>query len=100
MYAVGGGERFWSEDLRRRPRSDYPSLAHHYDIVGPLGRGVDVVKNCDDSHLTLAGQGVEAGEYALLIGGVEIGGRFIEEEESRRLGQGPRETYHLALPLA
>ncbi len=39
-------------------------------------------------------------ENALRVGGVKVGRRFVEEQETRALGYGTGETYHLALSIA
>lgn len=89
------GEDFggWSE-------RDDGSIFYEDDVVGPLesrvyvvegGEGGDFSGGCDLFYLA---------EDALLVGGVEIGGRLVEEEESRGLGDGSGEADHLPLTFA
>ncbi len=93
-------EEFLREHGRRGTVCVGAPPGEHEDPVGVARREVEVVERRDHRHAALAAQPTDPLEQVELVADVEVGRRFVQEENRGLLGERPGEDRALALATA
>ncbi len=94
------GEQRLGNDVRRWPVRDAAAVREDDDAVGEPSGKIEVMKRRDRRDVAAFGQVSNASEQVELVADVEVGGRFVEEEDRCRLGERTPEDCPLALSAA
>ena len=95
-------EHLWLHDLLGQPVPVQAPPTKQGHLIRVLGGQVEIMED-DDHGMPLLGKLASLGQEHVLMGGVETGGRFVEQEHPRRsptrdLSQGAGEDDPLPFP--
>lgn len=85
------------DHVLRSPDGVNRAVVHHDDVVGVLRCNVDVVADHYHDQPPLIGLLLQKADDIHLVSDVQIGGRFVQEENLRLLGQSAGQHHPLAL---
>jgi hypothetical protein len=85
------------DDLVGRALGDDGAVTHGHEMVRVAARHVQVVQYAHDGATFVGVERGEQVEHLDLVGEVEEGGRLVEQEQRRPLGEGERDPDPLAL---
>ena len=96
--AIDVAQHLRPDHLVRGAFVDDRAVAHRHDVVADAGRFIDVVQHHHDGAPFLAVEPLDEVDDFELVGDVEKGRRFVEQQQRSLLGERHRDPG--ALPLA
>ena len=94
------GDDLLGQDRRRRAGGRDPAAVEQHQLVGELAGQGQVVHGADHGQVQVVAEGVDQLEHLLLVADVQAGGRLVQQQHRRLLGQGPGQHGPLALAAA